>query len=140
VPIKDSESTDAYEKFEQVIGFFKRVKEKRGKIYVHCTAGASRAPTMVIAFLIVVLNVKLVDAYNYIMARRPLVMINDHFLAQLAKLEYEQGWGTSVFWNDEWRIYEYNMMRSDLVDKCKADGIFKTVMRIYDRSSYDDDD
>ncbi len=57
------------------------------QVLVHCTAGASRAPSIVLAFLVFAKKLPLVDAYNYLTAIRPLVAPNKHFLFQLAMLE-----------------------------------------------------
>jgi protein-tyrosine phosphatase len=57
------------------------------QILVHCTAGASRAPSCVMAYLLVCKKISLNDAYAYLSAIRPQVMPNKGFLFQLATLE-----------------------------------------------------
>ena len=49
--------------------------------------GASRAPTMVMAYLIARRQISLLDAYLYIQSLRSIVQPNPHFLYQLAELE-----------------------------------------------------
>jgi protein-tyrosine phosphatase len=60
------------------------------QVYVHCNAGASRAPAMVMAYLISVRKISLIDAYEYMQSVRILVQPNKHFLYQLAELEVRQ--------------------------------------------------
>ncbi len=85
--VKDNEDSDIGSKFETALKFFNRVVECRGKIFVHCTAGASRAPTIVTLFLMDYFNISLLDAYNYVRAKRTMVNPNKHFLHQLAEFE-----------------------------------------------------
>jgi protein-tyrosine phosphatase len=54
---------------------------------VHCSIGASRAPTAVMAYLVYARGIPLVDAFQYLVVLRPLVIPNQHFLFELAKLE-----------------------------------------------------
>lgn len=49
--------------------------------------GASRAPTMVMAYFIARRQISLLDSYRYIQALRSVVQPNAHFLFQLAQLE-----------------------------------------------------
>ena len=113
IPIKDEEQANAGQHFPKVIEFFKRVEDKQGKMFVHCTVGASRAPTMVIAYLVAARGVPLADAFDFLRLIRPQVAINWHFLFQLAQLEVAQGMGSSVQHHAEWRFYEYNFVRVD---------------------------
>lgn len=87
VPIDDDESADAGFYFDEVVRFIQRVEQCKGKIFVHCVAGASRAPTMVMAYLVMMKNITLWDAFNFIRARRSIVFPNSHFLYQLALYE-----------------------------------------------------
>ena len=57
------------------------------QLLVHCTIGASRAPSAVMAYLVYARGVTLADAYNYLLTLRPLIMPNQHFLCELAKFE-----------------------------------------------------
>ena len=54
---------------------------------MHCNVGASRAPTMVMAYLIDVRKISLLDAYELLHVLRPMINPNTHFLFQLAQLE-----------------------------------------------------
>ena len=54
---------------------------------MHCTIGASRAPSAVLAYLVYGKGIPLVDAFNLLLTLRPIVMPNQHFLFELAKFE-----------------------------------------------------
>lgn len=49
--------------------------------------GASRAPTMVMAYLIAKRKISLLDSLRYLQALRSVIQPNAHFLFQLAQLE-----------------------------------------------------
>ncbi len=132
VPLKDEETEDAGKRFENATKFIKRCEDKKGKIYVHCTAGASRAPTMVLAYLITYKDVCLADAYNFIKSLRPFININSHFLFQLAQLEISLGTGCSVFNMKEWNSYEFNCIRADGHETRKVEGVYATAMKLYE--------
>jgi protein-tyrosine phosphatase len=126
------------ELFPQALAFFRRVEQKKAKVYVHCSAGISRAPTMVIAYLIAERKVSLRDAYAYVASRRPIIGINDHFLFQLAELEIAQGAGCSVTNHKDWMFYEFNRIRSDIEQTRSSKGLFFTALHLY-RPKEDED-
>ena len=136
--LRDSLEANAAEYFPQALEFFRRVEKKRGKMYVHCEAGASRAPTFVVAFLMVERGVCLNDALAYVQSRRPLMQINEHFLFQLAQLELSLGLGSSVTNHREFTFYEFNMMRADIEEQRDAKGLLSTTLSLY-REREDDD-
>jgi len=141
VPIKDDEHQDILDRFPQVVAFFERVEEKRGKIFVHCTAGASRAPAMVAAYLVANRKISLIDTYEYLRAVRPIVAMNTHFLYHLAVLEMKQGMGCSILFHKDWLFYEFNMMKHEIDPKKdwrEPQGVFETALVLY-RKRVDDD-
>ena len=138
LPVGDNMEANIGALFPQALAFFKRVEQKRGKIYVHCSAGISRAPTMAIAYLVAVRKIALRDAYSYVCNRRPICGINDHFLFQLAELEIAQGLGSSVTNHKDWMFYEFNRLRADIEESRNYKGIFFTALEIYRKR--DDDE
>lgn len=54
---------------------------------VHCQAGISRSPTIVIAYLMKKFNLKLDDAYSQVRSKRPIISPNLVFYSQL--MDYE---------------------------------------------------
>jgi len=134
VNIEDSEEQDILDKFPQVVAFFERVEEKRGKVYVHCAAGASRAPAMIAAYLVASRKISLYDAYEYLRAVRPIVAMNTHFLYHLAVLEMKQGQGCSVLFHKDWMFYEFNMIKHEIdprKDTREHAGVFETALQLY---------
>ena len=131
LPVRDDTYANIGELFPQAIEFFQRVESKKGKIYVHCTAGISRAPSMVLAYLVAERKIALRDAHDYLLSIRPIIAINDHFLFQLAELELEQGEGSSVTHTKTWMFYEFNRIRSD-IDKIRPHvGLLKTTLALW---------
>ncbi|KAG6876616.1 hypothetical protein C0993_001868 [Termitomyces sp. T159_Od127] len=60
-----------------------------GKILVHCSAGISRSPMVVAAYLIRRRNMSLKEALHQIVVVRPQISPNSGFLQQLKELEQE---------------------------------------------------
>ena len=99
---------------------------------MHCNAGASRAPTAVMAYLLAKKNVTLDDAYNYVARMRPVVYPNKRFLFQLAMLEVKLFESCSVYYHKRWRFYEFNVFRTQGVEARDRLGMFMTVMTLYE--------
>lgn len=130
INVRDSAEEDIGKHFQTIVKFIKRVEDCKGRIYVHCTAGASRAPTAVLAFLIYHRDVTLVDAYKYVQALRPVVKPNTHFLFQLAMLEVQLSQECSVYFHPDWRFFEFNTFRAEGVPMRSTRGLFKTTTRL----------
>lgn len=130
INVRDSAEEDIGKHFQSIVKFIKRAEDCKGRIYVHCTAGASRAPTAVLAFLIYHRDVTLVDAYKYVQALRPVVKPNTHFLFQLAMLEVQLSQECSVYFHSDWRFFEFNTFRAEGVPMRSTRGLFKTVTRL----------
>jgi atypical dual specificity phosphatase len=62
---------------------------KDGRILVHCSAGVSRSPTIVAAYLMKKCDMALKDALGLIIRARPAVRPNDGFFRQLKEMEIE---------------------------------------------------
>ena len=137
IPIRDEYEEDLGVHFDKIISWLKNVQDKKGKVYIHCSAGASRAPASAMAFLISERKIPLADAFNYIQARRPLVNVNKHFLFQLAELEVKLLGGSSVSQHQNWEFYEYNILRAEDHEKLPIIGIMKTCSILYKKYSED---
>ncbi len=141
IPIRDDEEQDILDNFPQAINFFQRVEEKRGRIFVHCSAGVSRAPAMVAAYLVAKRKISLYDTYSYLKAIRPIVSMNSHFLFHLALLEMKQNKGCSVYFHRDWNFYEFNMIKASIDPQSgyrEPQGLFHTVLQLLRK--VDDDD
>ena len=66
-----------------------RAKNNTGRILVHCSAGMSRSPTIVAAFLMKRRQMTLMQALKQIVDVRPQVCPNPGFIQQLKDLEIE---------------------------------------------------
>ncbi|CAH8495940.1 unnamed protein product [Schistosoma turkestanicum] len=65
--------------------FLNVVKQKEGCCFIHCEAGLSRAPSIVIAYLILIYDYSYEEAYNLVNNSRN-VCINVNFRSQLMRL------------------------------------------------------
>lgn len=57
-------------------------------VIVHCAAGMSRSPTLVIAYLMIENRWSYEETINFVKRRRPIVEPNIGFVKQLKSLEY----------------------------------------------------
>ena len=140
VPLPDSENSDMAPYFPGILDFFDRVKNKKAKVFVHCTAGASRAPSAVCAYLVTREELTLCDAFNYLRARRVQVRPNRAFLFNLAELEIAQGKGSSVVHHEVWRFFEFNLLKGTPESRWReSEGVYKTTKKLYTKKIDEDD-
>lgn len=71
-PIKDD--------FIEAVHFIKKGFEKHRGVLIHCKAGISRSPTIVIAFLMLLYKLKLLDAYSIVHKKRVYICPNEGFV------------------------------------------------------------
>ena len=110
IPLLDDEATDVRAAMKQAFPFMERVENLRGRVMVHCIAGASRSVTVVLMYLMMKHSIPLRTAYNYVKSHRPQVAVNDGFKMQLALLEVELFGCTSVGTKKagpDWAFYKW---------------------------------
>uniref|UniRef100_A0A2R5LJK8 Putative dual specificity phosphatase n=2 Tax=Ornithodoros turicata TaxID=34597 RepID=A0A2R5LJK8_9ACAR len=87
VRVDDSPIFDLSVYFDPVADRIQEVYLRGGKVLVHCMAGASRSPALVMAYLMKYHRMRLRDAFRYVKQRRPVVHPNYGFFKQL--IDYE---------------------------------------------------
>ncbi|XP_078539698.1 dual specificity protein phosphatase 14 [Lissotriton helveticus] len=81
--------------FDSVADKIHSIARKHGATLVHCAAGVSRSASLCIAYLMKYHKGTLVQAYNWVKARRPVIRPNVGFWKQL--IDYERKlFGTST--------------------------------------------
>ncbi|CAG09402.1 unnamed protein product [Tetraodon nigroviridis] len=87
IPAEDSESFDLSQYFRVAVDFIHRVlKNKDGKVLVHCIMGVSRSATLVLAYLMMRQRLSLRDSLRHLTQKRAIYP-NQHFLSLLIKLD-----------------------------------------------------
>ena len=66
--------------------FLQECEARGGRVLVHCSAGESRSPTIVIAFLISTRGCTFLEAFSLVKERRPSINPNPSFVAQLKQI------------------------------------------------------
>ncbi|XP_018021060.1 uncharacterized protein LOC108677353 [Hyalella azteca] len=69
------------------IAFIDQVKRRNGVVLVHCNAGVSRAPTVVIAYCMKFLRISYSEALKFVKEKRPYIKPNEGFVEQLKEFE-----------------------------------------------------
>ena len=85
--LRDVPSESVSRAFQQAFAILETVRAKGERILVHCMAGVSRAPTIVIAYLMAHHGMTLKQAYVHVKSRRQIVNPNQGFRLQLIALE-----------------------------------------------------
>jgi atypical dual specificity phosphatase len=105
--LADSTSQDFLSLMEEICTFVDAAQETGGACLVHCSAGASRSPAVVLAYLVLRKNFTLKDAYEHVKALRKQTAPNAGFWAQLLELERQ--------------VLKSNSMRTEEVSIKKGD-------------------
>jgi atypical dual specificity phosphatase len=87
--LRDASSQALRPYAEDVCAFVDAAQERNGACLVHCSAGVSRSPAMVLAYFVLRRRCALKDAYAHIKALRPQVAPNHGFWVQLLEMERE---------------------------------------------------
>lgn len=66
-----------------------KVIEKHDNVLVHCVAGISRSPTIIIAYLMKYFRLSLKDAFIEVLNKRRIICPNKNFMNQLFKYEFD---------------------------------------------------
>jgi len=74
--------------------------EREGCVLVHCVAGMSRSPTIVISYLMSVYHMNLLEAWKLVKTKRPCVKPNTAFVKQLLDYDYNLYFKNSVEMKD----------------------------------------
>ncbi len=88
LPADDTQKQNLLEYFDRAYSFIRNAIENNGKVLVHCVAGISRSPAIVIGFLMRYAKMNMNDAYDFVKRKRSIVSPNLNFMGQL--LEYEK--------------------------------------------------
>jgi dual specificity MAP kinase phosphatase len=88
IPADDTQKQNLLEYFDQAYSFIHNAIENNEKVLVHCVAGISRSPAIVIGFLMRYANMNMNEAYDFVKRKRSIVSPNLNFMGQL--LEYEK--------------------------------------------------
>jgi len=89
--VEDAEHEDMISHFRVCIDFIEKAIENKGNIFVHCAAGISRSPTIVIAYLMFKNRWDYDTTYKFTKRKRWIVLPNPAFQEQLHlfhKLDY----------------------------------------------------
>jgi protein-tyrosine phosphatase len=78
-------------------------------IFIHCSMGISRSPTITIAYLMYKFKIYLDDATKLVLNVREYIFPNDNFIMQLLKYE-KTIFGVMSFTHDKYGIAKYKQM------------------------------
>jgi protein-tyrosine phosphatase len=85
--IDDDENEKISQYFFDVHSIISNAISQNKNVIVHCAAGMSRSPTLVIAYLMIENNWSFKESIEYVKRQRPIVEPNIGFIKQLKALE-----------------------------------------------------
>ena len=83
IDVDDDFRTNIIQYFKECFLFI----EGNDKIFVHCAAGMSRSPTIVIAYIMWKKKLRLNEAIKFVKEKRSIISPNDNFMNQLKIFE-----------------------------------------------------
>ncbi|KAL7633793.1 UNVERIFIED_CONTAM: hypothetical protein RMT77_015749 [Armadillidium vulgare] len=87
LPAHDSGQQNLMQYFDEAIDYIDEARRVGERVLVHCQAGVSRSPTIVLAYLMKHTRMTMVEAYKLLKARRPVISPNLNFMGQLVEWE-----------------------------------------------------
>lgn len=87
IAVNDCVSQNLKQHFDEAIQFIEEAKRNKSKVLVHCQAGVSRSPTIVIAYLMQSMHLSMNEALAKVRQIRPIVAPNLIFMSQLSDFE-----------------------------------------------------
>ncbi|XP_072300244.1 dual specificity protein phosphatase 19-like [Eucyclogobius newberryi] len=87
VSIKDQPDTDLSLHIQDCCGFISEAQNEKGVVLVHCNTGVSRAPAVVIGYLMLRGGLSFKDALSLVQTARPNSAPNPGFMEQLQKYQ-----------------------------------------------------
>lgn len=87
VRIDDCPSENISQYFSECIQFIEENLSEGRNVLVHCVAGISRSPAIVIAYVINYFNWSFQRAFDFVKSKRSIVNPNAGFISQLRKLD-----------------------------------------------------
>jgi protein-tyrosine phosphatase len=96
LPLPDTPTSDLFALFPQCIEFIGDAIKSGSSVLVHCNAGVSRSPTVVMAFVMHHQRLSLRETVELVRSRRACAYPNYGFMAQLVRFEKEAFGSTSL--------------------------------------------
>jgi dual specificity MAP kinase phosphatase len=91
LPASDSGNQNLKQFFAKANEFIEAARLANGRVLVHCQAGVSRSPTIVMAYMMSTTQKTLTDTFATVKDRRSIVAPNLNFMGQLLELEQQCG-------------------------------------------------
>ena len=85
--LEDSKDQNIIDIFPIIISKLKELVDKNYKIYIHCYAGVSRSPSVVIYYLMKYNHMNYGQAYEFVKNIRYIIEPNANFIKQLKMLD-----------------------------------------------------
>ena len=89
IPMEDDESPEVELQILKAVNQLQDWYRQEYRVLVHCRAGISRSPTVVIAWMMLCNNMSFDDAWKKVVAARNYIRPNDYFMKFLKNLEKE---------------------------------------------------
>ena len=85
--ILDNLTTIILRVFTEAFVFIEKAMKKGGKVLVHCMAGKSRSPTIIIGYVMLKNRLRAEEAIKYIRLKHRFTFPNPNFIYQIVEFE-----------------------------------------------------
>ncbi|VDM35305.1 unnamed protein product [Hydatigera taeniaeformis] len=85
IPVDDNSTADLMPYFKPAINFIDEAMRSGGRVLVHCQAGVSRSPSLVLAYLVAHSSLTVLEAFALVNHLRSAIGPSFHFLGQVER-------------------------------------------------------
>lgn len=89
IPVVDSTEETISTHFDSAFDFIDKALDAKKNVLIHCSAGVSRSPTIVISYLMRKFGMSLSEAFRAVRLVRPIINPNISFMRQLKAFEIQ---------------------------------------------------
>ena len=89
IPMEDDETPEVEQQILKAVNQLQDWYRRDYRVLVHCRAGISRSPTVVLAWLMLYKNMSFDDAWKKVVMARNFIRPNDYFMNLLKKFDKE---------------------------------------------------
>lgn len=105
VKLRDESKENLIENLDTTFAFIKKCQDEKTDLLIHCVAGISRSPSILIAYLMKANKLNFDQAFELVKKKRTQICCNDGFRNQL-RLYFEMNWELNI----NYRPYRYHQL------------------------------
>jgi len=134
ISVDDNGFEDIHCHFDDAISFIDEGRKSKESVFVHCAAGISRSPTIILAYLMKMEHMNLSSSFKYLKDKRHCICPNSGFMNQLVQFEIK------LFNSSTIDVLHYHKFRKSYLYNPHLAVVFNQSDNDEDAGDDDDDD